>query len=182
MLRERIKKDQPDILILQETKCAGEEASSMLQKCWKQANHVEIDAKGVAGGLAMLWNPSTVLLDDFFTSKWTITASFRLIGSNKLGYITNVYGPTKPGDKESFLNHLDWLADHISPQRWILGGDFNIITGLEEKKGGTRTLGNDSEHFNRFIGSLESYRCQVQTMDLSHGPTGARGLNRSPAD
>jgi hypothetical protein len=32
-----------------------------------------------------------------------------------------------------------------------LGGDFNIITGLEEKKGGTRTLGKDSEHFNSFI-------------------------------
>ena len=68
---------------------------------------MEIDAKGAVGGLAMLWNPSTVLLDDLFTSRWTIIASFHLIGSNKLGYITNVYGPTKIGDKESFLNHLD---------------------------------------------------------------------------
>jgi len=107
MLWERIEKDQPYILILQETKCAGEEASSTLQKCWNQAQHVEIDDKGTAGGLAMLWNPSIVLLDGLFTSKWTITASFHLIGSNKLGYITNKYGPTKPGNKEFFLNHLD---------------------------------------------------------------------------
>jgi exonuclease III len=102
----------------------------------------------------MLWNPTTVLLDDFFTSNWTITTSFRLIGLNKLGYITNVYGPTRRGDKEAFLQHLEWISNHISSQRWILGGDFNMITGLEEKKGGTRMLGNDREHFNQIIGLL----------------------------
>jgi exonuclease III len=150
--KERIKKEQPDILLLQETKCAGEEASPLFKNVGSKPNHVEVDAKGAAGGLAMLWNPTTVLLDGFFTSKWTITASFRLIGSNKQGYITNVYGPPRPGDKEAFLHHLEWIANHIGPQRWILGGDFNMITGLEEKKGGTRTLGNDSEHFNHTIG------------------------------
>jgi len=54
-LRERIKKEHPDILFLQEIKCAGEEAFSTLQKCWKQAHHVEVDARGATGGLAMIW-------------------------------------------------------------------------------------------------------------------------------
>jgi hypothetical protein len=116
---------------------------------------VGVDARGAAGGLVMLWNPKIVLLDGFFTYKWTITTSFRLIGSNKQGYITNVYGPPRPRDKEAFLHHLDWIANHIGSQRWILGGYFNMITGLEEKKGGTRTLGNDSEIFNRTIGLLK---------------------------
>jgi exonuclease III len=106
LLRERIKKEQPYILILQETKCTGEEASSTLQKCWKQAHHVKVDAKGVASGMAMLWNPITVLLDGFFTSKWTITASFCLLGLKKLGYITNVYGPLRTGDKEAFHTNV----------------------------------------------------------------------------
>jgi hypothetical protein len=94
-------KEQPNILLLQETKCAGKEALHILQNCWKQANQVEVDAKGTTVGLAMLWNPATILLDDFFTSNWTITASFRLIGSNKHDYIKNVYGPTRSGDKEA---------------------------------------------------------------------------------
>jgi hypothetical protein len=119
---------------MQETKCMGEEASSTLQKYWNQDNHMEVDAKGVAGGLEMLWNTSIVLLDGFYTSKWTITTSFHLIGLNKLGYITNVYEPTRLGDKESFLNHLDWISNHIAPQIWILMGYFNILTGLEEKR------------------------------------------------
>jgi len=59
------------------------------------------------GGIEMFWNPNTMLLDGFFTSEWTITASLRLIGSNKQGYITNVYGPPQPRDKEAFLHHLD---------------------------------------------------------------------------
>ena len=102
MLKDRIRKEQPDILLLQETKCAGIEAQTTLQWCWTQAQHMEVDANGAAEGLALLWNPSTILLDNFFTSKWTITTSFRLIGSKKQGYITNVYGHPRPGDKEAF--------------------------------------------------------------------------------
>jgi exonuclease III len=154
-LKERIKKEQPDILLLQETKCAGEEAFSTLQKCWKQDQHVGVDGRGAEGGLAMLWNPTTMLLDGVFTSEWTITTSFRLIGSNKQGYITNVYGPPRLGDKEAFLHHLVWIANHIGSQRWILRGDFNMITGLEEKRGGTHTLGNENEIFNHTIGLLK---------------------------
>jgi exonuclease III len=102
----------------------------------------------------VLWNLVTVLLDEFFSSNWTITTSFHLIGSNKHDFIMNVYGPTIPGDKEAFLHHLEWIANHIGTQRWILGGDFNMIIGLEEKKGGTCMLGNDNEKFHRTIGLL----------------------------
>jgi len=49
-LKERIRKHQPDIFLLQETKCAGEEGSSTLQKCWKQAQQVAVDSRGAAGG------------------------------------------------------------------------------------------------------------------------------------
>jgi exonuclease III len=54
LLKERIKKEQPDILLLQETKCAGVEAHATLQRCWTQAHHVDVDARGEARGLAML--------------------------------------------------------------------------------------------------------------------------------
>jgi hypothetical protein len=66
LLKDRIKKDQPDILLLQETKCAGIEANITIQRCWKQAQYVEVDARGAAGGFAILWNPTTVLLNNFF--------------------------------------------------------------------------------------------------------------------
>jgi exonuclease III len=147
-------KEQPNILLLQETKWVGEEDSQILSKCWKQAKLVEVDAKGAAGGIVILWNPSTILMEGLFTSKWTITTSFRLIGSNKPYFVMNFYDPATPGDKEAFLHHLEWIANHISNDQWILGGGFNMIIGLEEKKGGTRRLGNDSEQFHRIISLL----------------------------
>jgi hypothetical protein len=49
---------------------------------------------------------------------------------------------------------MEWIAYLLGPQRWILGGDFNTITGLEETKGGNRFLGNEILLFNRTIGLL----------------------------
>jgi len=46
-------------------------------------------------------------MEGFFTSKWTITTSFIIIGSNKPGYVSNFYDPTTEGDKEAFLHHLE---------------------------------------------------------------------------
>jgi exonuclease III len=117
LLWERIMKEEPDILLLQETKCVGDEAAQILTKCWKQAKIVEVDEKGTTGGLAILWNPATIRMEGFFTSKWTITTSFKIISSNKLGYVSNIYGLASPGDKESFFHHFEWISDHIGNQR-----------------------------------------------------------------
>jgi hypothetical protein len=38
--------------------------------------------------------------------------------------------------------------------RWIIGGDFNIILYLEEKKGGNRRLNKNSEGFQKIIEDL----------------------------
>jgi exonuclease III len=100
-------KEQPNILLLHETKCARDEATQILTKCWKQAKIVEVDAKGTSGGLAILWNPATILMKGFFTSKWTTTTSFRINGLNKPSYVLNVYDPATEEDKESFLHHLE---------------------------------------------------------------------------
>jgi exonuclease III len=154
-------KEHLDILLLQETKCTREESSQILRKCWKQANLVEVDAKGVEGGMVVLWNLVTVLLDDFFPSNWTITASFHLIGSNKHDFVRSVYRPTRPRDKEAFLHHLEWISNQIDTQPWIPGGDFNMIIGLEEKKGGTCMLGNDSKHFHQTIDILNIINVEI---------------------
>jgi hypothetical protein len=54
MLWERIVKEQPKILCLQETKCVGDEALQILTKCWKQARAMETNAISMEGGLSIL--------------------------------------------------------------------------------------------------------------------------------
>jgi len=48
--------------------------------------------------------------------------------------VTNVYGPQNPNDKLKLLTSLEELRQRHPPIPWILGGDFNMIKSLTEKK------------------------------------------------
>jgi hypothetical protein len=115
---------------------------------------VATDAIRTAGGLAVLWNTNAILLENFITTKWSIIVDYRLIGSNKPGHLTNVYGPTSPRDKQAFLKRLCYVASLAQNKSWITGGDFNIIHSLAEKRGGSRHLDKDSGDFNALIDEL----------------------------
>jgi exonuclease III len=154
MLREMIIVENPDVVLLQETKCTSEDIDRLLPYCWKQGRAISIDATGTAGGVAILWNTTALLMENFYSTRWSITAEYRLIGSNKPGHLTNIYGPASPRDKQAFLRSLRHLSGLTEHDRWILGGDFNIIRSLDEKKGGSRRLDQDSHDFNSLIDDL----------------------------
>jgi exonuclease III len=100
-------------------------------------------------------------MENFYTTRWSITAEYRLIGSNNPGHLTNIYGPASPRDKQAFLRSLRHLSGLTKHDRWILGGDFNIIRSLEEKKGGSRRLDQDSCDFNNLIDDLRLIDLEV---------------------
>jgi len=54
LLWEIIIAEQPDTMLLQETKRTMEEIDRVLSCCWKQGKGIHIDAMGSAGGLAIL--------------------------------------------------------------------------------------------------------------------------------
>jgi hypothetical protein len=85
-------------------------------------------------------NLATIILDHFFSFKWTILAPFRAIDSDKSWYITNFYGPLTSLEKPTFLKNLKYIKDIIQDHRWILGGDFNLILSLKGKMGDIRRL------------------------------------------
>jgi exonuclease III len=93
ILRDCIKEKNPDILILQKTKCAGAEAETIFQRIWRGCDSMITDSKGASGGMAILWNPSNITLRKSFSTIGTITTHFEITGSNQEGAITNVYGP-----------------------------------------------------------------------------------------
>jgi exonuclease III len=109
--RSRIIEENLDILLLQETKCFGSEMDRILTQCWKQANTIHTDSRGTTGGLAILWNPTILILEVFLTTRWTISTDYREIGSDKEGIITNVYRPPIQSDKKSFLQILKGLRN-----------------------------------------------------------------------
>jgi exonuclease III len=146
-LRDCIRVENPDILLLQETKCVGEEAEDIFWRCWRVCDSIHMDSNGVAGGLEILWNPTTVIIDQPFSTVGMLMTHFKVIGSTKEGMITNAYGPQSAQDKELFLKRIATIKALLGSSNWLLGGDFNIILTLEEKTGGTKWLDQDSGKF-----------------------------------
>jgi len=87
MLRDLILAEKPDIMMLQETKCATEDMDRLLSYYWKKGKVTSTVTTGTTGGIAILWNPSTTILENFITTRWSITADYRLIGSNKPSHL-----------------------------------------------------------------------------------------------
>jgi hypothetical protein len=70
------------------------------------------------------------------------------------GGITNTYGPQMSLHKESFLKILSYLAAIVGQKRWIMGGNFNTILSLKEKRGVNRRMDNDNNSFQKVIDDL----------------------------
>jgi len=76
------------------------------------------------------------------------------LGDKEVYLITNVYGPQKPEDKLRLLTLLKELRERHLGIPSIMGGDFNMIRSISEKKDGTRSLGRDSIAFQNFINNM----------------------------
>ena len=59
-------------------------------------------------------------------------------------------------DRRGMLSNLADLENRANNLHWILAGDFNIITSLMEKKGGTKILDRDAKEFSKFIDTAET--------------------------
>ena len=134
LLKRRTEKEKSGIVFLQETKCSGDDLEKIAQKVWKGCETISIDAKGVIGGLGILWNPRVVTLSGFFSTNYSISVDFHILGTRIRGIITNVYGPPKVDQKHTFIESLSDLKTIVMNRAWIIGGDFNLIRNLGEKK------------------------------------------------
>jgi len=108
-IKNRILLEKPDMIILQETKCSEINLQNFIQKSWKKARAIATDAKGNSGGLAIIWDPNILHMEGFFSSMHTLSGWYRVIGTNQMGVITNVYGPQQINQMVIFLKHLSWL-------------------------------------------------------------------------
>ena len=75
---------------------------------------------------------------------------FQHLDSVVKGTIVNVYGPSSFLAKQAFIDFLNWTKHQSEGGIWVMGGDFNLIANLGEKKGGRRTLDKYQEAFCDF--------------------------------
>ena len=102
-----------------------------------------------------MWNPKSVNLLAIEATRHTLSVKMQIIGKTEEILCTNVYGPQVMEEKRRLLLDLENLKDCTYNLHWILARDFNIITTLTKKKGGTRKLDRDAEEFSAFINTME---------------------------
>jgi len=65
MIKNLIQQEKPSLVFLQETKSNNTAIERILNKVWSGSCSVSVDASGASGGLAILWDPQVLTLQDF---------------------------------------------------------------------------------------------------------------------
>eukprot|EP00253_Pinus_taeda_P014645 PITA_14645 len=112
------------------------------------------DAIGAARGIAILWNPNELIIDNWSSMNGSLTGLGRIVGTTQQVAITGVYVPPSSGRKEQFINSFKSICRLYPEAAWIIGGDFNLIRSLDEKKGGLRRRDHFMDSFNEMIEEL----------------------------
>jgi len=131
-----IQQEKPQFFFMQETKCNSITLGTIVSKAWPGSQTVAVDASRVSRGLAIAWHAQVIMLTDIHASHHFIQATYHIIGTNVHGHLTNVYFPQEATNKLEILNTLTFLNSTKIHPLWIIGGDFNMITKLEEISGG----------------------------------------------
>eukprot|EP00253_Pinus_taeda_P010493 PITA_10493 len=118
-IKDKLKKEKPSIMILQETKILVQQLVEIIEKSNLPYQVIGQDAIGSAGG----------------------------------GYFRGLLPPL-PGEKEQFINSFKSIRRLYPEAAWIIGGDFNLIRSLDEKKGGLRRRDHFMDSFNEMIEEL----------------------------
>lgn len=151
MIKNMIKQELPRIFFLQEMKCNNNTLGNILSRAWPGCHSIAVDASGASGGLAISWNMQDITLSNIHASHHIIHATFHIIGTNIHGHLTNIYFPQEAGNKITLLNTIEALNINRFHPLWIIGGDFNMITRLEEKQGARAKLEQENGHFKEII-------------------------------
>lgn len=102
-----------DIILLQETKLNSEKAIKFIKFCFRWEGLFQ-DARGSAGGLGILWNPSIIDVTPVYSSDHWMVVNVKHKPSNLCFPLFNVYGPS-----DLMINSKYGLKLRIKLPYWI---------------------------------------------------------------
>ena len=136
-IKDLLKMETADILMLQETKIEGETLLNTSIMKWKYDSGKVVSARGSAGGIGTFWSKNPFSLERFSETQHWIFTELRHTVSNIPLALFNLYVPVHYEEKrECWRTLLDYI-EQINPTNIVRGGDLNIILDPKEKRGGT---------------------------------------------
>eukprot|EP00253_Pinus_taeda_P022753 PITA_22753 len=108
-IEDLMKIENPEILMLQETKIEGEALLELSRINWKTKVGMVVSARGTSGGLSTVWMEELFQVENSFeTQDWIYT-------------------------------ELQHKANSYSPMNIVIAGDLNIVLDPKEKRGGNNS-------------------------------------------
>ncbi|XP_028101025.1 uncharacterized protein LOC114300334 [Camellia sinensis] len=142
-----------DVLFLQETKRRIME-DHFVKSIWpyEEMDYMVVDSVGSAGGLLSIWRPQIFELKSCYSGKNFIILSGTSSPSFQCSLV-NIYAPNEVLGRRQLWKSLAGIHHHF-PNPWCVGGDFNEIRFIGERKG---CLSRDRgmKDFNEFVEKLE---------------------------
>lgn len=117
-----------------------DECGFIAPKLWSRGKYQCIRAHGRAGGVVTLWDPWKVTPLWWTSSRHSLTMVASSFLSREVIPLIDAYAPTDLPKKSNMWTHIHQVRyfSHLFP--WILVGDFDAISCLEEKWGGVARL------------------------------------------
>ena len=167
-----IKKQQPDIIFMQETHCTKSNVNN-IDSHWLGPTFHSLSNSSRSRGVSILFNPkmNIKVIDEFYDNDGR-KVLLNLEYENRIITLVNVYAPNHENERNSFFcNTTNWVIDNMIPEsELIVGGDFNCC--LRESDRSTKTHLNDKSRgsFKNLIAklNLSDIWCKMNTNDTCH--------------
>ncbi|XP_028060848.1 uncharacterized protein LOC114264432 [Camellia sinensis] len=152
-IRNLLKAKGVDMVFIQETKKSSID-ERFVRSLWAEdeLGYMEVDAVGSAGGLLCLWKPHVFQVKNCCSSRNFILLSGLVYHSFDC-VVGNVYAPNDYRGRSQLWKVLYNLKASF-PKPWCLGGDFNEIKAIGERKGCVRR-DRGMQEFNEFLNNIE---------------------------
>jgi len=137
-IRDLLKQEQPDLLLIQETKISAQDFQYQSQN-FKNFTGVSTGSEGASGGIGTIWNKNKWEIINSQFCNWWVRTDLKNKGSQEIYYIYNIYAPNHYRDKGRCWDTISSDLQSVQNRNIILGGDLNLIRNVEEKLGGTTT-------------------------------------------
>ena len=136
VIKDILKIESPDIIMLQETKIEGEPLLDLSRVKWKRNAGNVVSARGSSGGISMVWlNDKFQLESSFETQHWIYTKLCHF--ASKLTFaLFNIYVPIHFLEKKECWKYLIYFIEIYSHVNIIVVRDLNIVLDPKEKRGG----------------------------------------------
>lgn len=134
-VRDIVKSEKPDFLLLQETKISENDFKEKIKKI-KNYEGIAISSEGASGGIGTLWDKKKWQLKDYTHNRWWIRTDLQNTKTTEDYSVYNVYAPPHFRDKASCWDSISADLNASHGKKIFLGGDLNLIRNAQGKLGG----------------------------------------------